>query len=187
VDGPHPHATLGRAGLADRAEVGVVFANLSAAPQAAVDDNVIARNPCRAGSVKLPKPQHHKVVPWTAEQVAGVAAALPERYAAAVTIAAGLGLRQCEVLEASGRSGRARLYRQNGMHALRRYFASVLLEDGVSIKAVATLWVPVGHVTRPVNTRRSNRRGDRCALPARRPRRWVPAPGRAARPVPASV
>jgi site-specific recombinase XerD len=28
--------------------------------------------------------------------------------------------------------------RENGMHALRHYFASVLLEDGVSIKAVAT-------------------------------------------------
>jgi integrase len=174
-------------------------------------------------------------VPWTAAQVAAVAGALPERYAATVTVGAGLGLRQGEVFglavddidflrgvvhvrrqvkilgsrqvfappkggkqrdvplpesvtlrlaahlerfparevtlpwQLTGKPDTLRLVvtsrepaacnrnyfnvylwkpaveaaklaatRQNWMHALRHYFASVLLEDGVSIKAVAT-------------------------------------------------
>jgi len=31
--------------------------------------------------------------------------------------------------------------RANGMHALRHYYASVLLDDGVSIRALADIWV----------------------------------------------
>jgi integrase len=76
--------------------VRVVFANLSAILQAAVDDGAIARNPCRAGSVKPPAPDRRKVLPWSAERVAEVAAALPDRYRAVVAVAAGLGLRQGE-------------------------------------------------------------------------------------------
>jgi integrase len=137
--------------------VRVVFANLSAILQAAVDDGAIARNPCRAGSVKPPAPDRRKVLPWPAEQVAAVAAALPDRYRAIVAVAAGLGLRQGEcfglavndvdflrglvhnrhvwkpALEAAGVAAA----RENGMHAARRYYASALLEDGVSIRAVA--------------------------------------------------
>jgi integrase len=76
--------------------VRVVFANLSAILQAAVDDGAIARNPCRVGSVKPPAPDRRTVVPWPAERVAEVAAALPDRYRAIVATAAGLGLRQGE-------------------------------------------------------------------------------------------
>jgi integrase len=76
--------------------VRVIFANLSAVLQAAVDDGIIARNPCRVGSVKPPAPDRRKVVPWPAERVAAVAAALPDRYRAVVAVAAGLGLRQGE-------------------------------------------------------------------------------------------
>jgi integrase len=76
--------------------VRVVFANLSAILQAAVDDGIIARNPCRVGSVKPPAPDRRKVLPWPAEQVAAVAAALPDRYRALMAVAAGLGLRQGE-------------------------------------------------------------------------------------------
>jgi integrase len=76
--------------------VRVVFANLSAILQAAVDDGAIGRNPCRAGSVKPPAPDRRKVVPWPAERVAAVAAALPDRYRAVMAVAAGLGLRQGE-------------------------------------------------------------------------------------------
>jgi integrase len=76
--------------------VRVVFANLSAILQAAVDDGAIARNPCRAGSVKPPAPDRRKVLPWSTERVAAVAAALPERYRALMAVAAGLGLRQGE-------------------------------------------------------------------------------------------
>jgi integrase len=76
--------------------VRVVFANLSAILQAAVDDGAIGRNPCRAGSVKPPAPDRRTVVPWRAERVAAVAAALPDRYRAIVPAVAGLGLRQGE-------------------------------------------------------------------------------------------
>jgi integrase len=76
--------------------VRVVFANLSAILQAAVDDALIGRNPCRAGSVKPPAPDRRKVVPWTAEQVAAVTAALPDRYRAIMAAGAGLGLWQGE-------------------------------------------------------------------------------------------
>jgi integrase len=215
--------------------VRVVFANLSAIPQAAVDDGAIARNPCRAGSVKPPAPDRRKVLPWPAKRVTAVAAALPDRYRAIMAVAAGLGLRQGECFglavddvdflrgvvhvrrqvrivasrlvfappktgktrdvplpesvalrlaghleawpaaavtlpwrEPAGRLETARLLfstrertalartyfnrhvwkpaldvagvpatRDNGMHAARHYYASALLEDGVSIRAVA--------------------------------------------------
>lgn len=55
--------------------VRVVFANLSAILQAAVDDGAIGRNPRRAASVKPPAPDRRKVLPWSAERVAAVAAA----------------------------------------------------------------------------------------------------------------
>ena len=73
-----------------------MFANLSAILQAAVDDGAIARNPCRAGSVKPPPPDRRKILPWPAERVTAVAAALPDRYRAVMAVAAGLGLRQGE-------------------------------------------------------------------------------------------
>jgi hypothetical protein len=62
--------------------VRVVFANVSAVFQAAMDDGLISKNPCRAGSVKPPAPDRRKVIPWTSERVVAVRAGLPERYAA---------------------------------------------------------------------------------------------------------
>ena len=215
--------------------VRVMFANLSAILQAAVDDGIIGRNPCRAGSVRPPAPDRRKVVPWPAERIAAVGALLPDRYAAVMAAAAGLGLRQGECFglavddvdflrgvvhvrrqvrivgsrlvfappktgktrdvplpesvalrlaahleawpavavtlpwrEPAGRPETARLVfstrertaiartyfnqhvwkpaldaagvpatRDNGMHAARHFYASALLEDGVSIRAVA--------------------------------------------------
>jgi integrase len=76
--------------------VRVVFANLSAVLSAAVDDGLIGRNPCRAGSVRPPAPERRRIVPWSAERVAAVTAALPERYQVLVMLAAGCGLRQGE-------------------------------------------------------------------------------------------
>jgi len=75
----------------------VIFANVSSVLAAAVDDELIAKNPCRAGSVKAPTVSQRRVIPWTTGQVSDVRAALPERYQLAVTLAAGLGLRQGEV------------------------------------------------------------------------------------------
>jgi hypothetical protein len=57
--------------------VRVVLANLSSVLAAAVDDGLIARNPCRAGSVKAPPLDPERVVPWPPDQVEKVIGALP--------------------------------------------------------------------------------------------------------------
>jgi integrase len=77
--------------------VRVIFANVSAVLAAAVDDGLIARNPCRAGSVKIPRTVQRKVTPWPVDRVAAVIDALPNRYRATAVVAAGCGLRQGEV------------------------------------------------------------------------------------------
>ncbi|GGZ78770.1 tyrosine-type recombinase/integrase [Streptomyces rubiginosohelvolus] len=75
----------------------VIFANVSSVFAAAVDDGIIARNPCRAGSVKAPKLDARKLKPWTHDRVRTVRSALPPQYATTVDIGAGCGLRQGEV------------------------------------------------------------------------------------------
>jgi integrase len=75
----------------------VLFANLSALLTAAVDDEKITKNPCRADSVRRPRPDPRKVIPWEADRVFAVHDALPARYRLASTLAAGCGLRQGEV------------------------------------------------------------------------------------------
>lgn len=74
----------------------LVLTNVSTVLSAAVDDELIAKNPCRAGSVNAPRGAPKKVVPWPAAAVTAVHDALPERYRVLVTICAGLGLRQGE-------------------------------------------------------------------------------------------
>jgi integrase len=76
--------------------VRVIFANLSALLSAALDDGLIARNPCCAGSARPPAPDRRKVVPWPVERVAAVRNGLPDRYRALADLGAGLGLRQGE-------------------------------------------------------------------------------------------
>jgi integrase len=75
----------------------VIFANVSTIFAAAVDDEMLAKNPCRAPSVRRPRADPRKVVPWERDRVVRVRAALPGRYGIVVTLAAGLGLRQGEV------------------------------------------------------------------------------------------
>ncbi|MGW0136157.1 tyrosine-type recombinase/integrase [Streptomyces sp. NPDC003299] len=74
-----------------------IFKNVSAVFTAAVDDRLIQRNPCRAASVKAPKPSPGRVRPWRAERVFAVRAALPERFRAMVDVGGGCGLRQGEI------------------------------------------------------------------------------------------
>jgi integrase len=76
----------------------VIFANLSAMLAAAVDDRLIPHNPCRSSSVKAPKPEPRRIVPWGPDRVLAVRSALPERYRAMVDLAGGCGMRQGEVL-----------------------------------------------------------------------------------------
>jgi integrase len=88
----------------------VLLHNLSGILNAAVDDGLIRRNPCRADSVKAPAVVKKKLRAWPTSWVDGMRAAieagawLPEgrrktgRYAALVDAGAGLGLRQGECL-----------------------------------------------------------------------------------------
>jgi len=75
----------------------VIFANVSTVFTAAVDDSLIQKNPCKAPSVRQPKPEQRKLTPWTAEQVTNVRSALPDRYQLVTQLGAGLGLRQGEI------------------------------------------------------------------------------------------
>ncbi len=77
--------------------VRLMLANLSAILGAAVEDGIIARNPCSSRAVRPPAVEQDKVIPWAAEQVAAVIDAHPRRWRAAPVLAAGCGLRQGEV------------------------------------------------------------------------------------------
>ena len=77
--------------------VRVLLANLSGILRAAVDDGLIARNPCQAKSVRAPMVPRLRVRPWTSEQVQSVVAGHPDRYRVVPIVAAGCGLRQGEV------------------------------------------------------------------------------------------
>lgn len=68
---------------------------------AAVDDERIPKNPAKAGSVRAPRVEPRKVIPWEAARVAAMHEALSDRYVVVVTLAAGLGLRQGEVFRLS--------------------------------------------------------------------------------------
>jgi integrase len=76
------------------ATVELVFRIFSAILSAAVDDRLIARNPCTG--VRLPRQAKRQVQPPTVEQVTALIDAIPERYRALVVLAAGTGLRQGE-------------------------------------------------------------------------------------------
>ncbi|WP_326796971.1 site-specific integrase [Streptomyces sp. NBC_01808] len=69
---------------------------LTAVLDAAVDDGLIVKNPCKANSVKLPRKPRKKVVPWTIERVHAVIDQLPERFQAGGKLTFGCGLRQGE-------------------------------------------------------------------------------------------
>ncbi|AYG82334.1 Putative prophage phiRv2 integrase [Streptomyces hundungensis] len=75
----------------------IIVSTVSAALNAAVEDGLLPRNPCRARSVTLPRPGKPRIVPWTAAQVFNVRSALPERFRAAIDPGAGCGLRQGEI------------------------------------------------------------------------------------------
>ena len=74
----------------------VLLANLSAILGTAVEDGLIATNPCTSRSVRAPTVPERRVQPWTVPQVRAIAAAHPDRYRAVPMAAGGLGLRQGE-------------------------------------------------------------------------------------------
>jgi len=78
------------------ATVRATYRAVSAVLRAAVADRVLASSP--AVGVRLPKIDRPKVQPLEVDQVHALAAGMPKRAAAAVTFAAGSGLRMGEVL-----------------------------------------------------------------------------------------
>lgn len=76
----------------------VIYSNVRSVLNAAVNNTLLAKNPCAARSVKAPTVEAKRVIPWTAERVFAVRAELPERYRALVDLGAGCGLRQGEIL-----------------------------------------------------------------------------------------
>lgn len=74
-----------------------VWGYLSAVLQAAVEDERIRKNPCRAKTVTLPKIPDRRVQPWSKERIRAVREGLPERFRAMVDVGVGCGLRQGEV------------------------------------------------------------------------------------------
>lgn len=75
----------------------VIYASVSSVLAAAVDDELLAKNPCKARSVRAPAATAPRVQPWSATRVFAMRAALPERYRAMVDLGGGCGLRQGEI------------------------------------------------------------------------------------------
>lgn len=75
----------------------VLFANVSTIFTAAVDDGLVPKNPCKAPSVRKPRADPKKLVPWSRERVLAVRDELPLRYQLVVWLGAGVGLRQGEI------------------------------------------------------------------------------------------
>lgn len=79
----------------------VLFTNVSTIFTAAVDDELTPKNPCKAASVRRPRSDLKKIVPWTRERVLAVRNELPECYRLVACHGAGLGLRQGEIFALS--------------------------------------------------------------------------------------
>ena len=77
------------------ATVGVIHRILAGIFKAAVRDRRIVASPCEG--TKLPKVHRQRIEPMTLEAVEVLTEAMPERYRALVTLAAGTGLRQGEM------------------------------------------------------------------------------------------
>lgn len=75
----------------------LVLTHVSQVFSAAVDDSLIARNPCQAKSVKAPKATREKVQPFTVDHAHGLVDEFREgRYRAMPAVFNGAGLRQGE-------------------------------------------------------------------------------------------
>lgn len=94
LDAPEPAAPART--VTDAYDIGRRAALTTRAPptlDAAIDDGVIVKNPCRASSVRAPKRDTRKFEPWSVERAA-VGDSITERYAVMVAVGARLGIRQ---------------------------------------------------------------------------------------------
>jgi integrase len=151
-----------------------VAITLSTVLNAAVDDGLITRNPCRAASVRLPRQPKRKITPWTAGQIGAVRAGLPARWQAVVDCGAGLGLRHGEIFGLdAGAVGflhrRVRVARQLKRVNGRLWFGlpkggkerDVPLPQAVSLALAAHIEAhPPAEVTLPWNEPGSRRHGE---------------------------
>lgn len=78
--------------------VKLYFGMLSRIFAAAVEDEIIRKNPCRAKTIRLPIVSKEEVVPLTLAQTTTIRENLPKRYQALVDLGVGAGLRQGEML-----------------------------------------------------------------------------------------
>ncbi len=76
------------------ATIEVVYAFVAAIFRSAVQDRLIVATPCTG--INLPKREPKRVKPLATEKVEALRDALPERYQALITLAAGTGMRQGE-------------------------------------------------------------------------------------------
>lgn len=75
----------------------LVFSTLSTILAAAVVDERIVKNPAKAETVKPPRPDQRRIIPWEAARIAAIRAAMSHRYRATADVGSGAGLRQGEV------------------------------------------------------------------------------------------
>jgi integrase len=73
------------------------FIHFSSILSAAVDDEMLAKNPCKSRSVVPPAVPRPRVVPWPMARVRAVIEAHPDRYRALPAVGAAAGLRQGEI------------------------------------------------------------------------------------------
>lgn len=76
--------------------VRLIVTNFGAVMGAAVEDGLLAMNPCKSASVRIPTLPQRRLRPWSMWRVLEVMDVLPTRYRALVAVGAGCGLRQGE-------------------------------------------------------------------------------------------
>ncbi len=79
----------------------ILFNDVSAIFNAAIDDKRISSNPFAVKTIRTPRPEATKVVPWSNATRAEVRQAMADRYRIAVDLGAGCGLRQGEIFAVS--------------------------------------------------------------------------------------
>lgn len=75
----------------------LLLSNLSTVLAAAVEDGLIPSNPCVASSVKAPRVDRRRLVPWSVETAQRVVEGHPVEFRPAPVLGAGCGLRQGEI------------------------------------------------------------------------------------------
>ncbi|OLL75088.1 phage integrase family protein [Pseudonocardia sp. Ae168_Ps1] len=76
----------------------VLFTIVSSVLDSAVEERLIAHNPCKAQTIKRPTSSASNIVIWPRTRLAAIEQHISERFRLAVIIGAGCGLRQGEIL-----------------------------------------------------------------------------------------